>query len=73
MNGNTLRLLSQLSNKATRVKREVPIQVCIGNPPYKDKAEGMGGWVESGFRSADVASPFWMTSVHRVWVGTSMC
>lgn len=57
VNGNTLRLLSQLSNKATRVKREVPIQVCIGNPPYKDKAEGMDGWVESGFRSADVASP----------------
>ena len=57
VNGNTLRLLSQLSNKATKVKREVPIQVCIGNPPYKDKAEGMGGWVESGFRSADVASP----------------
>lgn len=57
VNGNTLRLLSQLSNKATKVKREVPIQVCIGNPPYKDKAEGMGGWVESGFRSVDVASP----------------
>lgn len=57
VNGNTLRLLSQLSNKATRVKREVPIQVCIGNPPYKDKAEGMGGWVESGFRSPEVASP----------------
>lgn len=50
VNGNTLRLLSQLSNKATRVKREVPIQVCIGNPPYKDKAQGMGGWVESGHR-----------------------
>lgn len=57
VNSQTLRLLSQLSNKATRVKREVPIQVCIGNPPYKDKAEGMGGWVESGFRSPDVASP----------------
>ena len=57
LNGHTLRLLSQLSNKATRVKREVPIQVCIGNPPYKDKAEGMGGWVESGFRSPAVASP----------------
>ena len=50
MSGNTLRLLYQLSNKATRVKREVPIQVCIGNPPYKDKAQGMGGWVESGHR-----------------------
>ena len=30
------------------MKREVPIQVCIGNPPYKDKAEGKGGWIEDG-------------------------
>ncbi|OFO97172.1 hypothetical protein HMPREF2999_07545 [Rothia sp. HMSC066H02] len=56
VNGNTLRLLSQLSNKATRVKREVPIQVCIGNPPYKVKAEKMGGWVNSGPRSKDDSS-----------------
>lgn len=46
--GNTLRLLADQSNRANRVKREVPIQVCIGNPPYKDKAEGKGGWVEDG-------------------------
>lgn len=39
MTGNTLRLLADQSNRANRVKREVPIQVCIGNPPYKDKAE----------------------------------
>lgn len=48
MTGNTLRLLAAQSNRANRVKREVPIQVCIGNPPYKDKAEGKGGWVEDG-------------------------
>ena len=48
MTGNTLRLLADQSNRANRVKREVPIQVCIGNPPYKDKAEGKGGWVEDG-------------------------
>lgn len=53
VNSQTLRLLSQLSNKATRVKREVPIQVCIGNPPYKVQAEKMGGWVNSGPRSKD--------------------
>src|SRR5699024_8499566 len=29
-------------------KLETPIQVCIGNPPYKDKSEGLGGWVEKG-------------------------
>lgn len=48
MTGNTLRLLADQSNRANRVKREVPIQVCIGNPPYKDKAEGKGGWIEDG-------------------------
>ena len=56
VNGNTLRLLSQLSNKATRVKREVPIQVCIGNPPYKIRADKMGGWVNFGPRSKDDSS-----------------
>ena len=48
MTGNTLRLLADQSNRANRVKREVPIQVCIGNPPYKDKAERKGGWIEDG-------------------------
>lgn len=56
VNGNTLRLLSQLSNKATKVKREVPIQVCIGNPPYKVRADKMGGWVNFGPRSKDDSS-----------------
>ena len=48
MTGNTLRRLAAQSNRANRVKREVPIQVCIGNPPYKDKAQYMGEWVEKG-------------------------
>lgn len=56
VNSQTLRLLSQLSNKATRVKREVPIQVCIGNPPYKVRADKMGGWVNFGPRSKDDSS-----------------
>ncbi len=33
---------------ANRVKREQPITVVIGNPPYKEKAEGRGGWIENG-------------------------
>ncbi len=33
---------------AAKVKREAPITVVIGNPPYKDKANGKGGWIESG-------------------------
>src|SRR5580704_4956524 len=33
---------------ANKVKKEQRITVVIGNPPYKEKAEGRGGWVESG-------------------------
>lgn len=33
---------------AAKVKREAPITVVIGNPPYKDKANGKGAWIENG-------------------------
>ena len=33
---------------ANKVKKEERITVVIGNPPYKDKAKGRGGWVENG-------------------------
>jgi Type ISP C-terminal specificity domain/N-6 DNA Methylase len=33
---------------ANKVKKEQPITVVIGNPPYKEKAEGRGGWIEAG-------------------------
>jgi hypothetical protein len=33
---------------ANEVKKMQPIMVVIGNPPYKEKAEGRGGWIEAG-------------------------
>ncbi|MBY3108928.1 N-6 DNA methylase [Rhizobium laguerreae] len=33
---------------ANAVKRGEPITVVIGNPPYKEKAKGRGGWIEAG-------------------------
>ena len=33
---------------ANTVKKTQPITVVIGNPPYKEKAEGRGGWIEKG-------------------------
>ena len=42
---------------ANRIKREQPITVVIGNPPYKEKAEGRGGWVEKGTTSSDALKP----------------
>ena len=34
--------------EANAIKRDEPITVVIGNPPYKEKAKGRGGWVEAG-------------------------
>lgn len=34
--------------EANRIKGQEPITVVIGNPPYKEKARGRGGWVEQG-------------------------
>jgi hypothetical protein len=42
---------------ANRVKREQPITVVIGNPPYKDKAKGLGGWVEGEGRARGAYAP----------------
>jgi len=39
--------LSISRRRANHVKGQVPVTVVIGNPPYDDKAQGRGGWVES--------------------------
>ncbi|TPN99837.1 DNA methyltransferase [Mesorhizobium sp. B1-1-5] len=33
---------------ANTVKKEQKITVVLGNPPYKEKAKGRGGWIEAG-------------------------
>ena len=40
--------LGESRRQANRIKRQERITVVIGNPPYKDKAKGLGGWVENG-------------------------
>ncbi|WP_029212997.1 type ISP restriction/modification enzyme [Arsenicicoccus bolidensis] len=44
----TAQLIARQRQQANKMKREKNIQVCIGNPPYKDHAGGMGGWIENG-------------------------
>lgn len=39
--------IAQSRRQANEVKRDESITVVIGNPPYKEKAKGRGGWVES--------------------------
>ncbi|WP_294226203.1 type ISP restriction/modification enzyme [uncultured Shimia sp.] len=40
--------LTDSYEEANRIKGHEPITVVIGNPPYKEKAKGRGGWVENG-------------------------
>ena len=45
------RLLEPIADsrkQANVIKKDKPIMVVIGNPPYKEKAKGRGGWVEAG-------------------------
>ncbi|QXJ22875.1 N-6 DNA methylase [Actinomadura graeca] len=34
--------------EANKFKRETRVQVVIGNPPYREHAKGLGGWIEQG-------------------------
>ncbi len=43
-----LRALSASRAAANKIKAAQPITLVIGNPPYKEKAKGRGGWVEQG-------------------------
>jgi Type ISP C-terminal specificity domain/N-6 DNA Methylase len=44
---------------ANAIKRGQPITVVIGNPPYKEKAEGRGGWIEDGSPGLEAPMERW--------------
>jgi hypothetical protein len=44
--GSLYRTISESRLQANEIKSKEPITVVIGNPPYKEKAKGRGGWVE---------------------------
>jgi predicted helicase len=54
--------IAQSRKAANKIKREEPITVVIGNPPYKEKAKGRGGWIEGQTAAAERAAPLadWM-------------
>ena len=49
--------IAQSRRKANEIKKHQPVLVVLGNPPYKEKAKGRGGWVESGSPEAKIAAP----------------
>ena len=57
-----LRPIAESRRQANEIKRQEPITVVIGNPPYKEKAMNLGGWVEAGSANAPDLAPLaaWM-------------
>lgn len=45
--------------EANAIKRGQPITVVIGNPPYKEKAKGRGGWIEQGSKGYEPPMQRW--------------
>jgi hypothetical protein len=54
--------LAKSRKEANKIKRDEPITVVIGNPPYKEKAKGAGAWIEIGSNNPKTPAPLadWM-------------
>jgi hypothetical protein len=52
--------IAKSRKEANKIKRGETITVVIGNPPYKEKAKGLGGWVET--KSANAKDPAPLTA-----------
>ena len=54
--------IGESRRQANQIKRQEKITVVIGNPPYKEKAKGSGGWIESGSLGEEGETPLgqWM-------------
>ena len=46
--GYGMQLIAKSRREANKIKADTKVTVVIGNPPYRERAEGMGGWVENG-------------------------
>lgn len=48
---------------ANRIKRDEEITVVLGNPPYKERAMGRGGWIEHGTEGREAPLARWFPPV----------
>lgn len=51
--------VAQSRRAANQIKKTERITVVIGNPPYKEKAEGLGGWIEGGSPGREAPMERW--------------
>ncbi|MEO6811894.1 MAG: type ISP restriction/modification enzyme, partial [Isosphaeraceae bacterium] len=59
--------IAESRKQANSIKRRESITVVIGNPPYKEKAKGRGGWVESGGKNSPEPAPLNAWQPPREW------
>ena len=59
--------IAESRRQANKIKREESITVVIGNPPYKEKAMGRGGWIETGDDSQGKGAPLDAWQPPREW------
>ena len=62
--GSLYRTISDSRLHANEIKAKQPITVVIGNPPYKEKAKGRGGWVEEEPLREWIPPPDWGVGAH---------
>jgi hypothetical protein len=43
--------------RANRIKKDDPVLVFLGNPPYRERAKGHGGFIETGSTGTNWATP----------------
>jgi hypothetical protein len=55
--------IAESRREANRIKRHEAITVVLGNPPYKEKAKGLGGWVEDRGKSLGAPLDDWQPPV----------
>jgi len=51
--------IGESRKEANRIKRDKKITVVIGNPPYKNQAGGLGGWIEDGSKGRESPMARW--------------
>lgn len=51
--------IAQSRRDANRIKQSSEITVVLGNPPYKEKARGMGAWIEDGSQGRAAPMDWW--------------
>jgi predicted helicase len=55
--GSGMEPIARSRRRANEVKAKAQVTVVIGNPPYRERAEGLGRWIENGDPNASVAPP----------------